>query len=223
MKNIELVMIVAKAISALPIETAFIGGATLELFITDNTAPPLRPTIDVDCVVEVVTKKEYYKLQETLEGIGFKHLLPGEEGPICRMTYSGIKVDFIPADGSVLGFGNRWHAEGLKHAEEFTLPDATKIRGFSLPYLLASKIEAFRDRGNKDFQLSHDIEDVMALIDGASEVIKKITGSPVTVRDYLQKSFSEFLENERFLECIEGHLPGEGRAVRALKIIRALK
>lgn len=39
-------------------EVVFVGAATLPLWITDEAAPPLRPTADVDVVVEVATQSE---------------------------------------------------------------------------------------------------------------------------------------------------------------------
>lgn len=36
----------------------------------------------------------------------------------------------------------------------------------SAPYLLATKIEAFKTRGNSDFLGSHDFEDIITVIAG---------------------------------------------------------
>jgi hypothetical protein len=42
--NVELVELAASALSDLLPEVVFVGGATVELWITDSGAPPVRPT-----------------------------------------------------------------------------------------------------------------------------------------------------------------------------------
>ncbi len=53
-------------------EVVFVGAATLPLWITDEAAPPLRPTADVDVVVvvvEVATRMEYAAFEQRLRPI----------------------------------------------------------------------------------------------------------------------------------------------------------
>ncbi|NET60273.1 MAG: hypothetical protein F6K47_30260 [Symploca sp. SIO2E6] len=42
----------------------FIGGATIALYVDEILWDELRPTLDVDCVVEISTRREYYALSE---------------------------------------------------------------------------------------------------------------------------------------------------------------
>jgi len=44
------------------------------------------------------------------------------------------------------------------------------IRVVTAPYFFATKIEAFKDRRRRDFWASHDLEDLIFLIDGRSIV-----------------------------------------------------
>lgn len=74
------------------------------------------------------------------------------------------------------------------------------------PYFLATKIEAFYGRGKKDFLASHDIEDIITLIDGRKEIIKEIYASSSDLKAYLSDQFQDFLTNELFIESLSGHL-----------------
>jgi hypothetical protein len=47
----------------------------------------------------------------------------------------------------VFGFRNRWYAEAIEHAEHVRLSSSTVVRVATAVYLLASKIDAFNDRG----------------------------------------------------------------------------
>jgi hypothetical protein len=62
MKAIEMLEIVAAAIADLPIDVTFTGGATIPLYLDAIAALEVRPTDDVDCVVEVTTQVGYYQL-----------------------------------------------------------------------------------------------------------------------------------------------------------------
>jgi hypothetical protein len=42
------------------------------------------------------------------------------------------------------------------------------------PYLLATKLEAFRGRGDGDFAGSTDIEDIILIIDGRPSVLEEV-------------------------------------------------
>jgi hypothetical protein len=80
------------------------------------------------------------------------------------------------------------------------------VRIFSLPYFLASKIEAFSDRGHGDFLTSPDMEDIITVLDGSETAAAEISSAPAKVKKHLAEKFSEFLRDERFLESLEGNL-----------------
>lgn len=72
---------------------------------------------------------------------------------ICRWLHSdsGLILDAMPADASILGFANRWQGAALPHAVARTLPSGAVIRALSPPHLLATKLEAFKGRGCGNF------------------------------------------------------------------------
>jgi hypothetical protein len=74
---------------------------------------------------------------------------------------------------------------------------------------LATKLEAFAGRGRGDYQASHDLEDIVALIDGRPELVSEIAASTVALRDYLTKQIAVLLNEASFIQALPGHLPGD--------------
>ena len=224
MTNLEMLSLAVRGLGAFKDEVVFVGGATIELYLTGQSALRVRPTDDVDCVVEVASRIEYYKVEERLRKLGFTHAT-GENVPICRWEYQGVSVDVMPIDGGILGFANRWYPAGYAKAIAARLPDGQDIRLFDLPYFIASKIEAFKGRGQNDFVGSPDVEDIVAVLDGVEDFKERLLKAPDDVRTYLHESFTELVGDERFLDCLEGHISPVGRrerVARALEILRAL-
>lgn len=70
-------------------EVAFVGGATVALWITDQAAPEPRVTKDVDLVVEVASRLAWYDFEERLRVHGLRH---------ARRAQLGQHAPRIPAD-----------------------------------------------------------------------------------------------------------------------------
>lgn len=70
--SIELLEEAAAALGELTDEVVFLGAATLPLWITDPAAPPVRPTADVDVIVEVTTLIAYNEFEQRLRKVGFR-------------------------------------------------------------------------------------------------------------------------------------------------------
>jgi predicted nucleotidyltransferase len=185
--NIHMVEIVASGLKGLLSEMVFVGGATASLYLPDpetKTESSVRPTDDVDCVVEVASRAEYSRLERRLRNLGFKNST--EQGTsICRWLYSGVNVDIIPTDPRILGFSNRWYKEGIANAIPFKLSSGLDIRIFSVAYFLASKIEAFNARGKNDFHGSRDFEDIITVLDGREGISRDINKVTQTVQSFL--------------------------------------
>ena len=223
MKNVDMLAEIAKGLGPLREKVVFVGGSTVALYLTDPAAPGIRPTEDVDCVIRLLTRTEYYKLEEQLLKLGFQHAAE-HNAPICRWRYHGLTADIMPTEGSVLDFKNKWYPDGYANSEEVKLPGGQPIMIFSLSYFLASKIEAFQDRAHSDFLLSPDMEDIIAVLDGAENIENKILSAPKLVKSYLKEKFASFLAGERFLESLEGNLvspSGSSGRVTRLKTILA--
>jgi hypothetical protein len=90
-------------------QVVFVGGATVAFYV-DRMAEEVRPTDDVDVVVEIWTYKEYAALEEQLRKMGFTN--DHSSRVICRYRVQGIVVDVMPTGENVLGFQNKWYPEG---------------------------------------------------------------------------------------------------------------
>lgn len=218
-KNIESLTIIAHRLGNLCDEVTFVGGCVTGLLITDKAAPDVRFTVDVDCIINVITRTGYYSLAEKLRQKGFKELMSGNH-PICRWDCDGILVDVMPVDESVLGFSNKWYKDALACSIIQNLSDSIRIKVISAPYFLATKLEAFKGRGNQDFLLSHDLEDIISLIDGRAEIIEDVSQASQSVRQYLSQEFALFMNNENFLQALPGHLNYSNEIFDREKIVK---
>lgn len=61
-----LLQIVAKALARLEKDIVFVGGSVAELYADYPEISDIRPTIDIDCIIEINSRLEYSKLDETL-------------------------------------------------------------------------------------------------------------------------------------------------------------
>lgn len=217
--NIELINTVANRLGPLLDKVVFLGGAATGLLITDTAAPDIRPTLDVDMIVEISSWIDYYKLEESLRDLGFK---PDQEkgAPLCRWVIERVKVDVMPTDAKILGFSNRWYNPAIKDAMEIELPGGMKIKMVTAPYFLATKIEAFYGRGNGDYMASHDMEDIISLLDGRPEIIDEIRSSPSELRNYLAETFQGFLKNNKFIDSLPGHLPPDPTSQGRVAVVK---
>jgi hypothetical protein len=65
-----MLMVVAKFLNGLPQPVVSTGGATIPLYLDAVSARDMRPTDDVDCVVEVTSQREDDRLSATLRELG---------------------------------------------------------------------------------------------------------------------------------------------------------
>lgn len=216
-KSTEMIEIIATGLGKLLEKVVFIGGATTPLYIDDPAAPEIRPTEDVDCVIEITTRTNYYALEENLRKLGFKNVIFGQnEVPICRWKFHDVVVDIMPTEGKILGFTNRWYHEGIANAIQIKLPSKIKISIFTAPYFIASKLEAFYSRGKDDFRFSPDIEDIISILVGRSQLKEEILSAPNSVREYLKKQFEKLSNNENFQESLFVHIGSNSEAKKRI-------
>ena len=197
---------VAEVLGPLRDRVVFLGGSTTGLLVTDPAAPAIRTTKDVDVIVEVSTQMEYHALGQELRHLGFRH--DTDEGaPICRWTQADLVLDVMPTDAALLGFSNRWYPEALQRARIHTLSNGLGIRVVTSPYFLATKLEAFYGRGEGDFLGSHDLEDLVAVVDGRAELLGEVRAASLALQTYLAEAFTTLLKAPDFTYAIQGHLP----------------
>jgi len=204
--NIEMLQTVAVGLGDLKNEMVFVGGSVAELYATDSAASDIRPTLDVDCVIELSSKSAHAKLEKDLREKGFAHDT-SKGSPICRWLYHDIKVDVMPTDSDILGFSNRWYSEGIENKITKTLPNGTKIFVFTSAIYLAAKFEAHNSRGGNDLRQSHDFEDIIYVLDNCPEILDNIKNASDSVKAYLKEECDKLIQNTDLTEGIESALP----------------
>ena len=204
--NIDIITRAVEQLGELVDDMVFLGGCATGLLITNQAAPPIRQTIDVDTIVQVTSRAEYYQLSDALRDKGFREDT-SEDAPTCRWRGEAVILDVMPTDPSILGFANRWYVFAMEHAVEIELPSGISIRMVSAPYFLVTKLEAFDGRGEGDYQMSHDIEDIVAVLDGRVEIVSDVDNADHELRRELSHRFSMLNSDERFLQSIPGHMP----------------
>jgi predicted nucleotidyltransferase len=203
--NVQMIELVAHALEKLTRRFTFVGGCAAGLLITDPARPQVRATKDVDVIVEIVSLPGYYEVQKELKGIGFR-----EDAEVtCRWRLGELKVDVMPTSEKVLGFSNRWYPKAAQLAQNLRLPSGREISLVSAPLFLATKLEAFHGRGNNDYGSSHDIEDIVTVVDGRAEITDEVLAMPDDVRSYLQDEFDDLLTAPPFLDTLSWHFAGD--------------
>lgn len=134
---------VARRLEALASSVVFVGGATISLLIDDPASAPVRPTDDLDAIIEIATA----------------------------------------------------------------------------PYFIAMKLEAFSGRGQGDYVASHDLEDIVAIVDGRGRVVTEIEATDDDLRHYLVQRFRALLATSAFVDAIPGHLAGDAASQARLPLV----
>lgn len=209
---------VARRLGELRERVVFVGGMVRGLLITDEAASPFRPTDDVDLIVGVESRVGYARLSKELRALGFREDA-AEGAPLCRWIVEGIHVDVMPDDGKILGFSNAWYASALATPLTATIGDEA-IRIIDAPHFCATKLEAFGDRGRGDFY-HHDLEDVVAVVDGRAELADELGRADGSLRSYVSRSIAALLSARAFIEALPGHLPGDTGSQRRLPMLEA--
>ncbi|HET9074861.1 MAG TPA: nucleotidyl transferase AbiEii/AbiGii toxin family protein [Solirubrobacteraceae bacterium] len=207
--NIELLELAASVLGELTEDVVFVGGATVGLWISDPAAPPVRATDDVDVVVEVTTRTEFYEFEAKLRAFGFSE--DQRDGVICRWRHlkTALILDAMPSRADILGFENEWQGRALPHALERRLPSGATIRAAPPAYMLAMKLEAFKGRGNRDFLASRDFSDIVTLVDGRPELRDELRVADESVRIYVGREVARLMEDPRLMDGLAGAMRGD--------------
>ena len=120
--------------------------------------------------------------------------------------------------------GLRNYTEAAENSEVFELPSGRNIQIVSAPYFLMTKLTAFDGRGEGDYLLSHDIEDIVAVMDGRPGIVNDVIKAKPELVKKLSERFHTLLQEERFVEAVSGHMPAdEISQARVINIINTMK
>jgi predicted nucleotidyltransferase len=184
----------------------FVGGAAAGLLITDVAMPAIRRTDDVDIVTSAQDLADYYRFEAQLRSLGFMQD-QSPDAPVCRWRVDGVALDLLPTQEEILSFTNQWYRMGVATAQTLTLPSGVPIRVLRAPEFIATKLEAFYGRGGGDYLFSHDMGDIISVIDGRASLLNECHESLAPLRAYLAAQFQHLLTHRSFVDALPGHLP----------------
>jgi predicted nucleotidyltransferase len=217
--NVIRVEVVAEALGDLCDELVLVGGCAASLLIDAPTASPARVTYDVDVIAEVAALHGYHALERQFAGRGFSRDV-SENAPICHWRIRDIEVDLMPTDEKILGFANRWYPEAASTARPITLPSGRRINLISAPAFLATKFEAFHTRGNNDVVMSHDLEDIVNVVEGRLVIVDEVAVAETSLRAYLAMRFAELRQHPDFENTLPGLIAYDELFQRRIEAVR---
>jgi hypothetical protein len=219
-RNLELLKVAAKLLRPVLDELVFVGGCATGLLVSDEAAAEVRPTFDVDAIAEITSYVEYTTFGERLHKLGFTEDA-SEGAPICRWQHGQIKLDLMPLDEKILGFSNRWYKAAMDTANEFEIERDIRIRVVTAPYFCATKLEAFKGRGKGDYLASHDLEDLITVVDGRPELLDELRSAPEDVRSYIADAVGQMLKARQFIDALAGYLLPDSASQARIKQLLA--
>lgn len=193
---------VVKELGPLVEDLCLVGGCATGVLITDPGSSPVRVTLDVDLVVEAVNLAASEAFSKRLRERG---LAPEPGDPMPRWRKGGLVIDIMPLEESVLGFSNRWYASAYRTRQRVELPNGSGLYCIDGPHFLATKLEAFKGRGSGDFVLSHDLEDLVRVVDGRPSLIEEVAIADEQLRSHIAQGIQALLEDSYFMQAIPGY------------------
>lgn len=75
----------------------------------------------------------------------------------------------------------------------------------SAPCFLATKFEAFNNRGN-DYRTSHDIEDIIYIIDNRTTIVDEIAKCDERILEFIKYEFQKIIDKGLLEELLVTHI-----------------
>jgi hypothetical protein len=94
-----------------------------------------------------------------------------------------------------IGFENLWSAKAKNQ----------EIKILSAPCYLATKLEAFNNRG-KDYRTSHDIEDIVYVIDNRLKIIEDIARDDIRISKFIKEQLQTLIQKGLLQEVLTAHI-----------------
>jgi len=129
----------------------------------------------------------------------------------------------MPLDEKILGFSSRWYKSAIDSAQEYEIEGDIRIRVVTAPYFCATKLEAFRGRGKADYLASHDLEDLITVVDGRPELLDELRLASEGVRSYIAGAIGQMLRATQFTDALPGYLlPDSASQARISQLLAKL-
>ena len=200
--NLGVVAEIAQALGDLNASVIFVGGAVISIYADDPAADKVRPTQDVDLTLKLLDFNQR-ELDAKLAERGFHPDIQGHA--ICTYKYNDIAVDIMASTDSMRGPTNRWYSIGFDSIQKIQI-EGVLIQILSAACYLATKFEAYNHRGNGDYRTSHDIEDIIYIIDNRTTIVEEVRVVDKRIRDFLKSEFRKILNTPYAEEILSAHL-----------------
>lgn len=202
-------------------QLVFVGGAVAGLLVTDPLAGGVRATRDVDAVVNA-SRADFHRIEAQVAACGFERDMRSDV--ICRWVHrnSGLLFDLMPVDPRVLGFTNRWYPYAVRTAKATDLGGGVSIRVVTAVAFVATKLEAFVGRGGGDFVTSHDLEDVLNIVDGRPGLAEEMASAPDELRRAVTQTIAALVGHPDFANVLPGLIAEPERAGLVLHRLQTL-
>ena len=210
---------VARALGEDRKRVVFVGGTVTALYSLAHGVD-VRPTVDVDAVIDVVTTADYYAFVEGLRGRGFQECTD-EGAPLCRRVCGDIRVDIVATADTGIGPTNRWYRDGVAAAESYPVAADLEVRAITPLYFVATKLEAFAGRGRGDYQASHDLEDLLAVLAGVDTLRSQVETDDSAAGLAVRRSLAELARKDAFIDAVPGHFEGDLRGQERADVVLA--
>jgi hypothetical protein len=174
-------------------ELVFVGGCVTGLLITDSRRRAAR------------NDRWGCDRRDRLRSLGFNEDT-SEDAPVCRWIQGGMLLDVMPLDAKIPGFSNPWYRAAMEAPVTKKLGDDLEIRMVTAPYFIATKLEAFRGRGGGDFLGSHDLEDVISVVDGRGNPGAEVRGASADLTEYVRRGIANLLASPGFIDVLPSFL-----------------
>jgi len=209
--NLPALKTISAALGGLREQVVFVGGAIAGLLVTDPLAEGVRATRDVDAVVQAGLGG-FHRIEAQVAACGFARDV--DSGVICRWVHrdSGVLFDLMPVQADILGFSNLWYPYVVESAVPVQLSPGLWIRVATAVGFVATKLEAFASRGRGDILVSHDLEDILNIVDGREELARELAAAPDPVRTSVAKAFAALLAHRDFANALPGLVTEPERA-----------
>jgi predicted nucleotidyltransferase len=200
--NIAVVAEVAEALKDVKDQMVFVGGAVVSLYTDDPAADEIRPTQDIDMALIIVNLSHWEKVQEQLAALGFH---PDPFGhAICSYKYKDIPVDIISTGEGPIGSTNRWFKIGFDNLWMAKAKEQ-ELKILSAPCFLATKFEAFNDRGS-DYRSSHDMEDIIYVLDNRMGIVEEIEKDDPRIANFIKEQLQKIISKGMMQEVLIAHI-----------------
>lgn len=97
------------------------------------------------------------------------------------------------------------------------------IKHLTPPQFLATKLVAYNGKGGDDPLASHDLEDIIHVVDGRPALLDEARAASSAVRSYLSEQFQALLHHPDFEIFLRGNIRGpDGTAEIVHQRVKAL-